>query len=1084
MQHVLHIFVGKEQEDLKNNFEKFFKSSNPDIDKSFFTAVTLVEDGRDVIFKADETGDLNPDNASFEKDKFETSLLNYFEDLYTRKVTIATSGNHSMVVCLWVRLFTPGIAEKIAPIVEVLRKSSFKFKVEVAGFTHDAVACFIPDFSKRESPAVYRKEFDQNVSALLPRRNEFVAVRLIANKNIDNVALNFTEVQLARVCAEFATLQVKHYLDINKSVYSSEETPFETFGLSSLVFDLEYYKTYLRYRLIVDKLKQEEVGNHVYNINALAKVTNPIVAEILQDVQSFYSTQARLAEARLQTGGSSSNSDIVGEIDTQIKEIIGKLKNKVDDALDNDQISIYEKEALMALILGNDSTLFDTSAVNAEEKIIDDIIDVSADYFVKLEGEGGKLEEVSQEEIKNLRTKIRNISYANRNCEERLNTLQDQLKENKKISAHIHGTEYQFGDNSYKVNLKIDKEPLAENYEPHPVNRDSLDLRKLFGPIRDQGDQGSCASFAITSVMEILAGKQKRYSPAFVYWMARQKRNASDKDTGASLYEIIRTATEDGVCEEEKMPYNVKLFSTAPSEIATEEAKKCRIVIAKTVVPSIDDIKSALSDGFPVIIASQIFESFTQTNAGFVSHPSKEEKDRQLNPENQHLHAMVVCGFSDKEKIFVVRNSWGTVFGDDGYCYIPYSYAKQYFKQACIITELTAHHSGAKTMPVAVNFNTSDSNIEAAILQNLIEENNFELNQLKGEYDRLRTRWTQNVNTLINANKQAAILDDTKADIGKEITASQQRLNDLQNSKNEKIKNFKKEYIKSIVSTGVLVLISIVFVILFYNHYWSWIVFGVLTLIFIALICKYAYSWRKYRQELRDEIQAQAMEIDRLRKYHDSIDIKGHIHGTILKEAQAFKSEMVSAYQKRQAFNNALTEIYDWSEKWLESATPEVPYPFLPVLSNDRLDSYYSIWSAKLVKSMDLNGLFANYRFGADLFATIKKDVEIERRIMKGLEGFSLKEYVVSKNSTDRVFLPGSRTASQTIPSLDERAKPFAPYMSETYQPFEKYLFVSDLDPQEFSYFTPHFNQAPMQVNTDSPYKITVLNINRYHVQK
>lgn len=35
---------------------------------------------------------------------------------------------------------------------------------------------------------------------------------------------------------------------------------------------------------------------------------------------------------------------------------------------------------------------------------------------------------------------------------------------------------------------------------------------------------------------------------------------------------------------------------------------------------------------------------------------------------------MLIVGYSDAEARFIVRNSWGTDWGDRGYCYIPYDY--------------------------------------------------------------------------------------------------------------------------------------------------------------------------------------------------------------------------------------------------------------------------------------------------------------------------------------------------------------------------------------------------------------------------
>jgi len=37
-------------------------------------------------------------------------------------------------------------------------------------------------------------------------------------------------------------------------------------------------------------------------------------------------------------------------------------------------------------------------------------------------------------------------------------------------------------------------------------------------------------------------------------------------------------------------------------------------------------------------------------------------------------HAVALVGFDDKNKEFIVRNSWGSNWGDRGYFYMPYDY--------------------------------------------------------------------------------------------------------------------------------------------------------------------------------------------------------------------------------------------------------------------------------------------------------------------------------------------------------------------------------------------------------------------------
>ena len=59
------------------------------------------------------------------------------------------------------------------------------------------------------------------------------------------------------------------------------------------------------------------------------------------------------------------------------------------------------------------------------------------------------------------------------------------------------------------------------------------------------------------------------------------------------------------------------------------------------------------------------FESETTKKCGTVTVP-------QLNEEFLGGHAMCAVGFDDERQVFIVQNSWGTEWGDHGFCYVPY----------------------------------------------------------------------------------------------------------------------------------------------------------------------------------------------------------------------------------------------------------------------------------------------------------------------------------------------------------------------------------------------------------------------------
>lgn len=1084
MQHIAHIFIGDELVSFRDKFASAYRLLHPDHERSLFTAISLVhdEEGR-FILSPDEGGE-SLDGISVGKDGSDTALINFFEDLYLRKVTVAHPGNQSIVVVLWAKLFTEGISGIIEYLTTALTKCHSNFHIEINGFTHDAVSCFIGSPLDRKAPETYKDAFDKNIARLRRLRPQLRALRLIANCNMNNVSLDLNEDALARICAEHAALSCEHYLEINPTVIDYGECPFESFGISSVIFDVSYYKAYIRNRIIIDKMHRQDIDNRSFNINALAKSSNPVLTDNLDKIHSFKDKQAANAQAALSLNGSATASNVVGTMDDELRQIVRELKENVNKLVNSGEISIFEKEALLSLILGEDNPMFDSSAVDAQEVTLDDIINEGAEFFLTLDPNHSRLQPVEQSEIKRIRKLMRNIALANRERRERLKALNAGTADEDSPGNHLTDKGYEFKGKEYQVNLNIDRETLELTYTPHDVASDNVDLSNRFGPVRDQGKQGSCSSFAVASVIEALRNDRRRYSPAFLYWTAREEKNASDSDSGSSLYDIIKAGANKGVCTEESMPYNADICNLKPSEAALSEARDCMIIEAQNVNPQLHDIKSALADGFPVIIAAKIFDSFSDTRSGFVRHPSVIERGDGTRSDVHGNHAMVVCGYSDKERILIVRNSWGKDFGKDGYCYLPYSYAKKYILQACIITKVSAaqRQEPAHTAKT-INFNFSDNKIEAAILQNLIEEDNAELQSLAEESTKLRTIWAQNGAILGNVNNQAEIINAAKQRIDNEIHKELNNISKLQNAEGGRIKDFKKNYIIGLFSLGLTTLFSLLAVLIFPTSIIARVIAAILLLLLISLIGAFSYRWRKFRQNLRDEIQSHANYVNRLQLDCASLEIKAHIYGTILRETNRYRLALFAGLQTVKNFNDAWVKLYSETEDTLNAMTPDVPYPFLAVLENGLLDRYYVHWRQKMTDAINLNAIFDDFAKNGNLAEIIANSRNLNDAVMRGLRDFSMKEYLKRQDEHTWLFLPDNSSIAKVIPNLDSRALPFCPYGDSIDRPLGKYIFVKDISQDEINTISRFFTQSPMPVQSTNPYAISILNLVRYDLE-
>lgn len=608
MQHIVHLFVGEELIGLRDRFASLFRELHPEIDPWYFTALSMVK-GDDSKISISADGDAEPtDSTVIDAGNFSVGVANHFSQMYNSKVNVAHPGNQSMVIMVWSRLFDPGQASVIKKFVEAIQNgiTNRSISIEVNGFTDDAVSFFIPEVADREPVNIYKTNFDDNLNELRQTRSQLGACRLIANVNVNQLALNLDLEALARVCAEFGALMNAHYLTVHQSV-PNPTTPFEAFGLSSVVFDEQYFVDYIRSRTVLDVMQRQGIEKRRFLVNQLAQRTDPIIQDILKQIKEFYRTTVANAKAELTVAsGTALPAYVAGKINDDLKAIVDNLRKQIDALRNDGSINIFEYEALLTLILGDDCSMFETGAISANEMIINDIIDEGNDFFVGLDTEHSKLEDVTLEPVKKVRERMRNIAIANRQRRERIGNLKTNINEAVQIQQHIENGGYRFGDTDYRVDLTIDTEPLEQTYKPHSVGQKSVDLRSLFGPIRDQGKQGSCASFAISSVIEALRRNGARLSPAYLYWHTRNTAGSATSDTGASLYGVLKTGGDKGVCPEDMMPYNASVFDVAPSAEADTAAANCRVIEAKMSTltstlsnrPSATDCRSSLPHAY------------------------------------------------------------------------------------------------------------------------------------------------------------------------------------------------------------------------------------------------------------------------------------------------------------------------------------------------------------------------------------------------------------------------------------------------------------------------------------------------------
>lgn len=194
-------------------------------------------------------------------------------------------------------------------------------------------------------------------------------------------------------------------------------------------------------------------------------------------------------------------------------------------------------------------------------------------------------------------------------------------------------------------------------YKPGISVPNFVDHSKHLQPIRDQGNQGSCAAQTAACIKEWQEyydiGYNNYMSPQFIY----NNRVNQDSD-GMFGRDVMRILSKIGCCFEITYPYNL---IESPSDMDMSpiiQANKYKIK-AYAQIKTIDGLKKALHLNGPCYISFPIFN-----HSPTMWKPNDGEK-------RIGGHAMTVVGYDNN--CFKIRNSWGKFWGDEGYCYYSYS---------------------------------------------------------------------------------------------------------------------------------------------------------------------------------------------------------------------------------------------------------------------------------------------------------------------------------------------------------------------------------------------------------------------------
>jgi C1A family cysteine protease len=224
-----------------------------------------------------------------------------------------------------------------------------------------------------------------------------------------------------------------------------------------------------------------------------------------------------------------------------------------------------------------------------------------------------------------------------------------------------------------------DASSSAESSAPKPAEEPSstakasakdphFSLVEYMSKIRNQGKCGSCWAFATTAVME---AKQRMVNKTSADLSEQQLvdcaplfPNESDNCDGNAAATVWDYLQKHGQLPESEKPYQGRMIRPCSARKDDQITSMAWGYVSPSNAdnPSVKSIKEAMILHGPIAVSVNATDSFSHYTGGVFD---------EFAP-GQTNHIVVLVGWDDARGAWLLRNSWDTTWGEDGYMWIKY----------------------------------------------------------------------------------------------------------------------------------------------------------------------------------------------------------------------------------------------------------------------------------------------------------------------------------------------------------------------------------------------------------------------------
>jgi C1A family cysteine protease len=238
----------------------------------------------------------------------------------------------------------------------------------------------------------------------------------------------------------------------------------------------------------------------------------------------------------------------------------------------------------------------------------------------------------------------------------------------------IQGVERTLGYDDVRYERVLAKQAKPVKMPRQGLLPTSFDNRDTCSDVADQGKLGACTAFAMgKGLREFMQRKngerQEPLSPLFMYYETRVRLGSPNQDSGGTITDGMAVLKQTGIATEATWAYDITKFTQKPPASSYASAGEFKVKKI-TQLAGLDDVKASIASGHPVPFGFIVYKNFMKIGADGVM-PMPGTLEQRLGG-----HAVLAVGYDDQKQQLIVRNSWSAKWGDKGYFYMPYAFAK------------------------------------------------------------------------------------------------------------------------------------------------------------------------------------------------------------------------------------------------------------------------------------------------------------------------------------------------------------------------------------------------------------------------